>query len=147
LQQNRLYPEVPRVGVAAVVFKENSVLLVRRAEPPLSRALSLPGGLVELGEPLEAAVVREVLEETGLSVEVEKMVALVDYIDRDAAGRVRYHYVLGDYLCRRVFGDLKAGSDAVEAELVPLDSLGGLGLPRRMLEVIRLAWRARADIS
>jgi 8-oxo-dGTP diphosphatase len=141
----RLYPPYPRVGVAAVVFRGNSLLLVRRREPPLAGGLSLPGGVVELGEPLDAAVVREVREETGWTVEVARMVALVDHIDRDDAGRVRYHYVLADYLCRYVFGELTAGSDAIQAELVPLDSLAGLGLPRRMLDVIRAAWRIHTD--
>ncbi len=107
----REYPEAPLVGVGAVVVHEGRVLLVRRGSEPLKGHWSLPGGMLELGESLEAGVVREIREETGLVVEVVLLIELLDRIHRDG-DRVRYHYVIADYLCRVVGGELKAASDA-----------------------------------
>jgi len=102
----REYPEVPLVGVGAVVVKDGRVLLVQRGREPLKGHWSLPGGMLELGEALTAGVVREVREETGLTVEVVELVELLDRIHREGE-RVRYHYVIADYLCRLVEGDGK----------------------------------------
>jgi 8-oxo-dGTP diphosphatase len=107
----REYPEAPLVGVGAVVVSEGRVLLVRRGTEPLRGEWSLPGGLVELGESLTAGVVREVQEETGLLVEALELIEVLDRIHR-VGERVRYHYVIADYLCRVVGGALKAASDA-----------------------------------
>ena len=96
----REYPKSPLVGVGAVVFDADSVLLVRRAKAPLAGEWSLPGGAVELGETLEEAIVREVAEETGLRVMPLQVVKVFDHIDRDAEGGIRFHYVLVDFLCR-----------------------------------------------
>jgi len=107
----REFPEAPLVGVGAVVVKDGRVLLVRRGHEPSKGRWSLPGGLLELGEGLSAGVVREVKEETGLRVEIVELVELLDRIYREGE-RVRYHYVIADYLCRVVDGELKAASDA-----------------------------------
>lgn len=107
----REFPLTPLVGVGAVVVDEGRVLLVRRGNEPLRGHWSLPGGLLELGEPLTAGVVREVREETGLTVEPIELIELLDRIYRQDE-RVRYHYVIADYLCRVAGGDLKAASDA-----------------------------------
>lgn len=141
---NRLYPDVPRVGVGAIVFEGNRVLLVRRGAPPLQGRWSLPGGLVELGETVEDAVAREVREETSICVKVERLLALIDHVERDAGGKVRYHYVIADYLCSYVAGEPAPGSDAVEAKLLPMDALSKAELPERALELIRSAWEVRA---
>lgn len=113
------------MGVGAVIVDEDRVLLVRRGQEPLKGEWSLPGGVVELGETLEQGVCREVLEETGLRVEVVSVVEVLDRIvaqpgDGDEAGenRIRFHYVLIDYLCRVVSGELKASSDADDARWV-----------------------------
>ena len=95
----REFPAAPLVGVGAVVFEAGRVLLVRRGREPLKGHWSLPGGLVELGERLLDAVVREVREETGLTVEPIELVEVVDRIHWEES-RVRYHYVIADYLCR-----------------------------------------------
>jgi len=113
----REFPAAPMMGVGAVVVDEGRVLLVRRGHEPLKGHWSLPGGLLELGEPLEAGVVREVREETGLQVEPVELIELLDRIHRDGE-RVRYHYVIADYLCRVAGGALKAASDAEEVRWV-----------------------------
>ncbi|MGA2634650.1 MAG: NUDIX hydrolase [Terracidiphilus sp.] len=107
----REYPEAPLVGVGAVIVDEGRVLLVRRGTEPMLGEWTLPGGLVEVGEPLLAGVVREVSEETGLTVEPIELIELLDRVQRDGE-RVRYHYVIADYLCRVLGGQLQAASDA-----------------------------------
>ena len=107
----REFPPAPLVGVGAVVVDRGRVLLVRRGREPLKGQWSIPGGLLELGESLTAGVVREVQEETGLIVEPLELVELLDRIHREES-RVRYHYVIADYLCRVMGGLLQASSDA-----------------------------------
>jgi ADP-ribose pyrophosphatase YjhB (NUDIX family) len=107
----REFPQVPLVGVGAVVVDQGRVLLVRRGTEPLKGHWSLPGGLLEVGESLIDGVVREVREETGLLVEPMELVELLDRIHREG-DRVRYHYVIADYLCRVTGGSLMAASDA-----------------------------------
>ncbi|HTV81388.1 MAG TPA: NUDIX hydrolase [Acidobacteriaceae bacterium] len=125
----REYPDAPIAGVGAVIVRggaEPAVLLIRRGQEPLKGEWSLPGGAVELGETLEEAVCREVLEETGLSVEPVGVVQAFDRISRDAGGRVRYHYVLVDFLCLVTGGSLACASDALEARWAGPQELGGL---------------------
>lgn len=110
----REFPPTPLVGVGAVVVDQGRVLLVRRGREPLKGQWSIPGGLLELGESLTAGVVREVQEETGLIVEPLELVELLDRIHREES-RVRYHYVIADYLCRVLGGLLQASSDADDA--------------------------------
>lgn len=127
----REYPDAPIAGVGAVIVRtgadgEPQVLLIRRAQEPLKGEWSLPGGAVELGETLEAAICREVLEETGLVVEVVDTVKAFDRISRDDTGRVRYHYVLVDFLCRITGGSLTCATDALEARWATDEKLDGL---------------------
>ena len=110
-QIQREFPQTPLVGVGAVVVHEGRVLLVRRGSEPLKGHWTLPGGVLEVGETLVEGVAREVREETGLLVEPLELVELLDRIHRQA-GRVRYHYVIADYLCRVIGGELRAASDA-----------------------------------
>ena len=107
----REFPVAPLMGVGAVVVDQGRVLLVRRGAEPLKGHWSIPGGMLELGEPLTGGVVREVQEETGLVVEPVELVELLDRIHREGE-RVRYHYVIADYLCRVTGGTLLAASDA-----------------------------------
>ncbi len=113
----REFPAAPLVGVGAVIVKEGRVLLVQRGTEPARGRWSIPGGLIEVGEMLTEAVVREVREETGLEVEPIALVELLDRIHREA-DRVRYHYVIADYLCRVIGGTLKAASDAAAVRWV-----------------------------
>ncbi len=124
----REYPDSPLVGVGAVIVEENCVLLIRRGQPPLLGEWSLPGGVLECGETLREAVAREAREETGLLVETGEMLGVYERVIRDDAGRVRYHYVLLDFLCRPLGGDLKAGSDAADVRWFTRDELPALNL-------------------
>jgi ADP-ribose pyrophosphatase YjhB (NUDIX family) len=143
----REYSETPLVGVGAVVVDEGRVLLIRRGTEPLKGHWSLPGGLLEVGESLTDGVIREVREETGLIVEPVALVELLDGIHREA-GRVRYHYVIADYLCCVVGGQLQATSDADAVrwvERAEWNNHGALVLDPVTVRVIELGWqRARA---
>ena len=122
----REYPLAPLVGVGAVVVDNGRVLLVRRGTEPAKGMWSIPGGLIETGEMLHDAVAREVREETGLAVEPVALIELLDRILREA-DRVRYHYVIADYLCRVIGGTLAAASDADEARWVDRSAWTGDG--------------------
>jgi 8-oxo-dGTP diphosphatase len=122
----REYPRAPTVGVGAVVVDRGRVLLIRRGHEPMKGQLSLPGGTLELGETLVEGVRREVLEETGLEVEPLALVEVLDRISRDLDGRIQFHYVLVDYLCRVTGGDLCCATDAVDARWAARDQLDGV---------------------
>ncbi len=107
----REFPSTPLVGVGAVIVHDARVLLIRRGTEPLKGHWTLPGGMLEVGEALTAGTVREVREETGLDVEPIELIELLDRIHRED-NRVRYHYVIADYLCRVTGGELLAASDA-----------------------------------
>jgi mutator protein MutT len=122
----RIFPVQPVVSVGAVIVDAGRVLLVKRAHAPLEGQWSFPGGVVELGESLTAAVAREAQEETGLEVAVGPVLEVLDRIERAADGRVEYHYVIVDYLCRVIGGTLACASDAEDARWSDRDALAGL---------------------
>ena len=132
----REYPESPLVGVGAVIVRENRVLLILRGTPPLLGEWSLPGGVLECGETLRDAVAREAREETGLMVETGEMLGVYERIIHGNEGRVRYHYVLLDFLCRPVGGDLKAGSDAADVRWFTREELPALNLAYDASDVV-----------
>jgi 8-oxo-dGTP diphosphatase len=146
----REYPSAPIVGIGAVVVERGRVLLVRRGREPLKGHWTLPGGVLEVGESLTAGVAREVLEETGLHVEAIELVELVDRIHREE-GRVRYHYVIADYLCRVTGGVLQAASDADAVrwvERAEWNSHSALALDPLTVMVIEKGWqRAQALLT
>jgi 8-oxo-dGTP diphosphatase len=135
----RKYPDRPIVGVGAVIFEGQKVLLVKRGREPALGEWSIPGGCVDLGETLEQALIREVYEETHLQVEVLALVKVLERIFREPDERVAYHYVLIDFLCGCRGGTLLAGSDAAEAQFVPLRELSCRGLAPVTLHVIQRA--------
>jgi ADP-ribose pyrophosphatase len=126
---------VPRIGVGGVLVRDGRVLLIRRGKPPLYGRWLIPGGTVELGETLTQALVRELREETGLTVRQHELLILFDSIEQ-AGERVLHHYVIADYLCSYVSGDLCAGSDALEAALVSAAELPAYDLPPLALRVV-----------
>jgi 8-oxo-dGTP diphosphatase len=144
---NREFPEQPFVGVGAIIIepdrssrrgKDNPrVVLVKRAHPPIQGQWSIPGGVLEVGELVHEAAVREAREETGLIVEPGDLLGVYDRVLRDTEKRVQYHYVLIDFLCRVVGGELRAGSDAAEVRWFTREALPALNLAEDTQDVIR----------
>jgi 8-oxo-dGTP diphosphatase len=134
---SREYPVYPIPGVAGIVVRNREVLLVLRGEEPSKGKWGIPGGVLEVGETVEEAVVREVREETGCYCTPIKHLATFDSIRRDEDGRVHWHYILFEYLCRYVSGELRAGDDATEARWVNLNDLDAVDImesTRRFVE-------------
>ncbi|SRR5258708_1347415 len=132
----REFPEIPLVGVGAVIIEDSRVLLVKRAHPPLQAQWSISGGVLEVGELVREAAIREAREETGLIVEPGELLGVYDRVLRHADQRVQYHYVLIDFLCRRVGGELQAADDATEVRWFGRDELPALKLAEDTLDVI-----------
>jgi 8-oxo-dGTP diphosphatase len=139
----REYPEHPRVGVGAIVWRGDEVLLIRRANPPRAGQWSLPGGGQELGETVAEAATREVFEETGISIRVMDVVTVVDLVEHDPDGRVRFHYVLVDVNAEWLASEPAAASDALDVGWWRLEQLDDLDLWSKSREVIQLAARRR----
>jgi 8-oxo-dGTP diphosphatase len=150
----REFPDHPLVGVGGVVIQRGRVLLIRRGGEPLKGEWSIPGGLLELGEELAEGVRRELREETGLEVEPLEVLAVFDRILYDAAKhsprpagkksrqprRVRYHYVIVDYVCRRQRGRLAPASDVVDARWVRREDLANYHLTEMATSVVNRAF-------
>jgi 8-oxo-dGTP diphosphatase len=136
-KQKNDYPVNPRVAVGAVVFKDECVLLVRRGQPPAEDLWAIPGGSVEIGETLQEAAEREILEETGIQIRASKPIYTFDHIDRDAAGKVRFHYVIVDLAADYVLGEPSPGDDAVEARWVSAKEINGLAVSAATLNLLK----------
>ncbi len=134
---NNEYPRRPRVAVGGVVIKEDRVLLVRRGKPPSEGEWAIPGGSVELGEALQEAVAREILEETGISIRVGEPVHLFDDVRRDDMGRVRFHYVILDFAGEFLSGELKAADDAKDARWVSPEDFRHLNVNKNTIKLMR----------
>jgi 8-oxo-dGTP diphosphatase len=133
----REYPDCPLVGVGAIVIEGDRVLLVKRGHPPLMGEWSIPGGVLEVGETLREAAVREAMEETGLTVETADLLGVYDRLLRDADERTLYHYVLIDFLCQRVEGEAKPSGDAQDVGWFTYPEAVELSLAEDTLDVIR----------
>jgi len=136
---SREYPSRPIPAVAAVIIRNGQVLLSLRGNEPNKGKWGIPGGVVEVGEKIEEALIREVKEETGVDVKPLKRVAIFDSIRRDAEGKVQYHYILFEYLCEYVSGELRRGDDALDVKWVKISELHTLDimeLTRRFIEKI-----------
>lgn len=154
----REYPSAPLVGVGAVIVDRGRVLVARRGHPPLEGHWTLPGGVLELGETLVEGVTREVKEETGLEVEPVELVELLERIHcRDgewtdgerAGGRIQFHYVIADYLCRVTGGVLEASSDADAVQWIERsewEKPSALELDSITVRVIEKGWRRARDL-
>ena len=137
LNVKRLYPKQPIVGVGAVIIHKGRILLEKRKNEPGRGKWSIPGGLVELGEKCEQTAIREVKEETGLTVDRPEHLDVVDNVDLDENGRVKYHFVIVDFLVRLKGGKLKASSDAAELKWVPLKEVEEYTLTKTFREFYR----------
>jgi 8-oxo-dGTP diphosphatase len=135
--ENRRYPEYPRAGVGAVIIRDGSLLMVRRAGEPNKGKWSIPGGLIELGETIREAAVREVLEECSVNVEIMRVLDSVDNIVRDEGGRILYHYVITDLLARYAGGEAKAQSDAAACRWVPLEEIEKLDVVPLLRDMLK----------
>ena len=136
----REYPDRPLVGVGGVVIEEGRTLLIKRGNAPLEGQWSIPGGMLELGESMEEGVRRELAEETSLEVRVGALIEVFERIIPDEAGRVRYHFVIVDYLCERVRGEARAASDVTDVAWAREDELENYGLTAIAKRVIRRAF-------
>jgi ADP-ribose pyrophosphatase YjhB (NUDIX family) len=124
----RLYPDQPVVGVGAVLIKEGKIALIKRGNEPSKGKWSIPGGHVELGENLKEAVIRETKEETCLDVDNPILIDVVENVDLDEQRKIKYHYVIVDYLVHVIGGNIQAASDAAELRWVPLDEVEAYNL-------------------
>jgi 8-oxo-dGTP diphosphatase len=140
----REFPEMPLVGVGAIIIEGERVVLVKRAHPPIQGQWSIPGGVLEVGEMVREAAIREAREETGLIVEPGELLGVYDRILHDAEKRVQYHYVLIDFLCRRLGGELSTASDAAEVRWFTREELPALNLAEDTQDVIRKGFAALA---
>ena len=136
---SREYPDSPRVGVGAVVLDGDRVLLVKRGGQPSQGKWSLPGGLVELGETTQEAARREVLEECGIRVRLAGVAGVLDRVIKDGAGRVRYHWVLVDYMAHPEAGAIRAGSDDADVRWVPVAEVARYDTTDGLVEMIERA--------
>jgi len=134
---NRTYPDRPLVGVGGVIVHRGRALIVQRAAEPRRGEWTVPGGLVELGETLRSATEREVLEETGLVVKAGEVLDVFDSIYPDAEGRTEYHYVLVDFFCELISGELKPASDISDARWITIEELETVELIGFTAQVIR----------
>ena len=144
IEDPREYPRRPFVGVGVVVFRQDTVLLIRRGNPPRAGEWSLPGGAQHLGETVRQTAVREVHEETGVKISEPYFLEVIDAIIPDEQGRARYHYTLIDFWAEWRAGELVAADDAQHAEWIPFSRLAEFGLWSKTVEVIQAAWQQRS---
>lgn len=140
MADRREYPERPIVGVGGVVISDGRALLIKRGYPPLQGEWSIPGGTLELGETLLEGVRRELAEETGIEVRIVDLIEVFERVFRDEAGKVRYHFVILDYLCEAINGSAVAGSDVSDVAWASEAELGQYSLTSTATRVIRRAF-------
>jgi len=143
----RPYPETPVCAVGAIIFRGDAVLLIQRGKPPAEGKWSIPGGAVRLGEALEAAVIRELLEEARLEVRPLAVGKVIDRIYTDSEGKIAYHYVIIDYVCEAGPDQPRAGSDASDARFFEIQKLDEIDMTEGTAEVIREVLRRWKAIS
>ncbi|MFQ6075652.1 MAG: NUDIX hydrolase [Candidatus Bathyarchaeia archaeon] len=133
----RKYPSRPLVGVGVLIRDGEKSLLVKRASEPSKGLWSIPGGLVELGERVKEAAMREVEEETGLDVEIDRLLDVIDNIIRDDEGKVLYHYIIVDFLGHPVGGELKIASDVADARWVRANEIKQYKITRTLTRLLK----------
>jgi len=136
----REYPERPMVGVGGVVIRDERALLIRRGSAPLEGEWSIPGGMLEIGETILDGVQRELLEETAIEVKVLDLIEVFERLTRDEAGKLKYHFVILDYLCEAVRGEARAGSDVTDVAWARAEELDAYSLTTTATRVIQKAF-------
>ncbi len=131
------YPNRPCVAVGAVVFKDDRVLLVRRGQPPAQNLWAIPGGKVDLGETLQAAAEREILEETGIIIRARHPIYTFDLLEKASNGNIRFHYVIVDLIADYIAGEICAGDDATEARWVGPEEVQQLAVNAKTVSLLR----------
>jgi 8-oxo-dGTP diphosphatase len=147
MASSREYPERPMVGIGGVIIEDGRTLLIRRGSEPLRGEWSIPGGTLELGESLEEGVARELLEETGVVVRIIELIEVFDRIYADdgniapqAHRKPRFHYVIVDYLCQRLSGEPRAGSDVTDVAFAREDELAKFHLTETAMRILKKAF-------
>lgn len=123
-----------------MVIHEHRALLIKRGSEPLKDQWSIPGGTLELGESIQEGVRRELLEETGIEVQVGELIEVFDRIFRDEAGKIQYHFVIVDYLCKKISGEAQPASDVTDTAWVREEDLWNYKLTEAATRVIRKAF-------
>lgn len=141
----RQYPKSPLVGVGSIIVERGRVLLIKRDNPPLEGQWSIPGGMLELGETVRDAAVREAREETGMDVRAEDLLGVFDRVILDYEGKAQYHYVLIDFMCTPMGGSLQAGGDASEVRWFTREEVATLPLMKDTREVIERGFAASVE--
>ena len=131
------YPDFPRVGVGAIVIKDDKVLLVKRGIPPSKGLWAIPGGHVELGETLQETAEREILEETGIVIEAQKPAYAFDLIERDDLGKIRFHYIVVDLMAEYISGEPLGADDALEARWFSSEAIKKLPVARNTINLLK----------
>jgi 8-oxo-dGTP diphosphatase len=135
----REHPKQPLIGVGALIVESGKIVLIKRGKAPLLGEWSIPGGMLELGETVRLGAEREALEETGLTVRATELLGVFDRVIPDADGKIQYHYVLIDFLCEKISGELRAGADAADAKWFTPEEVVKLPLPEDTAGVIQAA--------
>lgn len=141
----RAYPEMPLVGVAAVILRDREALLVQRGKMPGKGEWSLPGGLIELGETIQEALHREIREELSIEVEILGLVGVYDRIVKDVNNNIQFHYVIVDYCAQIISGTPKAGSDAAEAMWVAEEALENFTTDKKLKAAVSTAFSLQSS--
>ena len=136
----RLYPAHPLLGASVAVFREGRVLLARRTQGPAAGLLALPGGLVEPGETMASAALRELFEETGVRADITGFNAHHEIISRDGDGRVRQHYVIASFVANWQSGEGDIGPEASEIVWASREEMAGLALADGIEGILTGAW-------
>jgi 8-oxo-dGTP diphosphatase len=140
LSDARLYPDRPYLAVSAAIIRDGRVLIVRRARSPAEGVFTLPGGAVEAGELLQEALLREVREETALTVEPNALAGLREVIHRDDTGRVERHFVILAFAARWIGGEPVLNAELTEARWMLPAEIEGLQTTEGLADIVRTAF-------
>jgi ADP-ribose pyrophosphatase YjhB (NUDIX family) len=136
---NREYLNFPIISAGGVIIIDGKILIIKRKNEPESGKWTIPGGVINIGEKIKDGLKREIFEETGLNVDIRNLLDIVEKIIEDNQGGIKYHYVIADYLCEYVSGDIKASSDALEVKLISPDDIDRFELCNGTKRIIEMA--------